>query len=281
MSARRSIRTLRGRRALVAGGVVLCLALVPGTAWAEEEPTTPAPPEVVAELPVGEQEAEAQQAESQEAEEEQPAGETPEPPAFGLPPELVAALQQFAAQAGFSEECVTGVTASLELIVNGVAGLPAELQQLVTDLGAAVQDSIEAQDPAALEEFLSGLAPAPPEEGSDEPPAPPIGGDIAAGLQQLADTLASEACRPAPPAEEPEPAANPQQPPASYQPPQGPPAPAPQPPVQEVTYPGYAPTGAPEVEDGPSPAAIGVALAALAGGAVWTGRRGRAARHGG
>ena len=266
----------------MAGGFALCLALAPGTAWAEDEPTSPAPPEVVAELPEGEQEPDSQEAEGQEA--EGAAGEQPPEegtPAFELPPEVVAALQEFAAQAGFSEECVTGVTESLELIVNGVAGLPAELQQLVTDLGAAVQESFEAQDPAPLEEFLSGLAPAPPEEGSDEPPAPPIGGDIAAGLQQLADTLASEACRPAPPAEEPEPAANPQQPPASYQPPQGPPAPAPQPPVQQVTYPGYAPTGAPEVEDGPSPAAIGVALAALAGGAVWTGRRWRAARHDG
>jgi hypothetical protein len=268
----------------VAGGFALCLALAPGTAWAEDEPTSPAPPEAVAELPEGEQEPAGQEPESQEAEGQAAAEEQPseEPPVFELPPEVVAALQEFAAQAGFSEECVTGVTESLELIVNGVAGLPAELQQLVTDLGAAVQESIEAEDPAPLEEFLSGLAPAPPEEGSEEPPAVPIGGDIAAGLQQLADTLASEACQPAPPAEEPEqPAANPQQPPASYQPPQGPAAPAPQPPAQAVVYPGYAPTGAQEVEDGPSPAAIGLALAVLAGGAAWTGRRWRAARHDG
>ena len=264
----------------MAGGFALCLALAPGTAWAEDEPATPAPPEAVAELPEGEQEPESREAEGQEADgaaDEQPTEE--ETPAFELPPEVVAALQEFAAQAGFSEECVTGVTESLELIVNGVAGLPAELQQLVTDLGAAVQESIEAQDPAPVEEFLSGLAPAPPEEGSEEPPAVPIGGGIAAGLQQLAETLA-EACQPAPPAPEP-PAQTPQQPPAGYQPPQGPAAPAPQPPAQAVVYPGYAPTGAPEVEDGPSPAAIGLALAVLAGGAAWTGRRWRAARHDG
>ena len=138
---------------------------------------------------------------------------------------------------------------------------------------------MESGDPTALEDFLSGLAPAPPEEGSEEPPPLPIGGDIAAGLQQLADTLESEACQPAPPAEQPPTQNPPQQPPASYQPPPAPAAPAPQPPVQQVTYPGYAPTGAPEVEDGPSPAAIGLALAVLAGGAVWTGRRWRAARH--
>ena len=266
----------------MAGGFALCLALAPGTAWAEDDPSTPAPDEAITDVVEGGQGGEQEvgsQAEDEQAGEEQAADETPEPPAFEIPPEVVAALQQFAAQAGFSEDCVTGVTESLELIVNGVAGLPAELQQLVTDLGAAVQESFEAQDPAPLEEFLSGLAPAPPEEGSEEPPPLPIGGDIAAGLEQLADTLQSEACQPAPPAPEP-----PAQPPASYQPPQGPAAPAPQAPVQqapvqEAVYPGYAPTGADEVEDGPSSAATAIALAALAGGALWTGRRWGAARH--
>jgi MYXO-CTERM domain-containing protein len=104
----------------------------------------------------------------------------------------------------------------------------------------------------------------------------PIGGDIAAGLQQLADTLQSEACQPATPAP---PAQNPQTPPASYQPPQTPAPPAAQPPVEQAVYPGYAPTGAEEVDEGPSPAAIGLALAVLAGGAVWTRRRWRAAHH--
>ena len=264
----------------MAGGFALCVVLVPGTALAEDEPA-PAPPEAVTDVLEGEQGNEQpQDVDEQAVEEESPTEETPEgPPPFEIPPEVVAALHQFAAQAGFSEDCVTGVTESLELIVNGVAGLPAELQQLVTDLGAAVQESFEAQDPAPLEEFLSGLAPAPPEEGSEEPPPLPIGGDIAAGLEQLAETLQSEACQPAPPAPEP-----PAQPPASYQPPQGPAAPAPQAPapqapVQEAVYPGYAPTGADEVEDGPSSAATAIALAALAGGALWTGRRWGAARH--
>jgi hypothetical protein len=252
----------------VAGGFALALALAPGTAWAEDEPPTPTPPESVTDLVEGEQGSE------QAAAEEQPSEEAPEPPPFELPPEVVAALQQFADQAGISEECVTGVTESLELIGNGIAGLPAELEQLATDLGAAIQESIDTQSPTPVEDFLAGLA---PEEGSEGPPAPPVGGDITAGLQQLADTLASEACQPAPPAEEP--TENPQQPPASYQPPQAPVAPAPQAPVQPAVYPGYAPTGADEVEDGPSPAAIGLVLAALAGGVVWTGRRRGAARH--
>jgi hypothetical protein len=251
----------------VAGGFALALALAPGTAWAEDEPPTPTPPESVTDLVEGEQGSE------QAAAEEQPSEEAPEPPPFELPPEVVAALQQFADQAGISEECVTGVTESLELIGNGIAGLPAELEQLATDLGAAIQESIDTQSPTPVEDFLAGLA---PEEGSEGPPAPPVGGDITAGLQQLADTLASEACQPAPPAEEP--TENPQQPPASYQPPPSPPAPQ-QPPVQQAVYPGYAPTGAEDVDDEPSPVAIGMALVVLAGGALWTGRRWRAAHR--
>ena len=194
----------------MAGGFALCVVLVPGTALAEDEPA-PAPPDAVTDVLEGEQGSEQpQDVDEQAVEEESPTEETPEePPPFEIPPEVVAALQQFADQAGFSEDCVTGVTESLELIGNGVAGLPAELQELVTDLGAAVQESIEAQDPTALEEFLSGLAPAPPEEGSEEPPALPIGGDIAAGLEQLAETLQSDACQPAPPAGAPD--ANPPQ----------------------------------------------------------------------
>ena len=277
MSVRSSSRTPRGRRALLAGGFALCVALVPGTAWAEDDPSTPPPDEAITDVVEGGQGGEQEvgsQAEEEQAEEEQ-ADEAPEPPPFEIPPEVIAALEEFAEQAGFSEGCVTGVTEALERIGNGIAGLPAELQELATGLAAAVQQSIDDGNGDALQGFLESLAPA-PEEGSEEPPAPPIGGDIATGLQELADALS--ACQPAPPAEEP-PTENPaQQPPASYQPPQAPVAPAPQAPVQPAVYPGYAPTGADEVEDGPSPAAIAIALAALAGGAVWTGRRWGAAR---
>jgi hypothetical protein len=265
----------------VAGGFALCVALVPSTASAEDEPATPAPAEEVAEVLGGEQGTEQpQDVEDQEGGEEQSADETPEePPPFEIPPEVITALEEFAAQAGFSEECVTGVTEALERIGNGIAGLPAELEELGTGLAAAAQQSLTDGNPDALTAFLEGLAPIPPEEGSEDPPALPIGGDIAAGLQQLAETLQEE-CQPTPPGEQPDPTGPPAQPASGPQPPpQNPPAPAPQQPVQQATYPGYAPTGAEEVEDGPSPAAIAIALAALAGGAVWTGRRWGAERH--
>jgi hypothetical protein len=265
----------------VAGGFALCVALVPGTAWAEDDPATPAPAEEVVEVLEGEQgTGQPQDVEQQEGGEEQSADETPEePPPFEIPPELVEAFEKLAAGAGISEECVTGVTDALERIGNGIAGLPTELQQVGTDVASALE-AAAGGDPGPLEELLTEFAPAPPAGGSDEPPTLPIGADIQAGLTQLAETLESDACKPAPPSEEPEPTDPPAQPAAGPQPPpQAPLAPAPQQPIQQGTYPGYAPTGAEEVEDGPSPAAIVLALAALAGGAVWTGRRWGAARH--
>jgi hypothetical protein len=268
----------------VAGGFALCVALVPGTALAEEDPA-PTPPEVVTDVLEEEQGSEQpQDVEVQEAEgEEQEADETPAPPPFVIPPELVEALETIATEAGFSEECVTGVTEALELIGNGIAGLPTELQALVTDLTEAVQQSITDQNPAAFEKFLEdhGLALTPPEGGSGEPPAlppPPVGEDIATGFEQLIEVLQSDACKPAPPTPPAPPGNNPpSNPPASYQPPQAPVAPAPQAPIQPAVYPGYAPTGAEEV-DGPSPAAIALALAFLAGSLAWSERRWRAAR---
>ncbi len=281
MSARRPLtRTPRGRRAFAAGGLALCIALAPGTAWAEDEAPPPVSEETVTDIVEGGQEVQEQETpEQQEGAEEQEAEETPEPPAFEFPPEVVAALQEFAAQAGFPEDCVTGVVASLERIGNGIAGLPAELQQLLTDLGTAVQEQLAEPDGTALEEFLSGLVPTPPAEGSEEPPAPPVGGDITAGLQDLAAAL--QACQPAPPSEGPDNTPTPQQPVGHPQPPQAPaPAPqAPQAPIQPAAYPGYAPTGAEEAEDGQPLAPIGLALVVLAGGAAWAGGRWRAARR--
>jgi hypothetical protein len=262
----------------VAGAVAACVVLAPGVAAAEDDPSSPAPPEPVTDL-LEDAQGSAPEGAEQQAGEQQTADETPEPPPFELPQEIEDGLHQFAEQAGISEECVDGVTESLELIGNGIAGLPGELQQLGEGLADAVQESIETQSPTPVEEFLSGLAPSPPEEGSEEPPLP-IGGDIAAGLQQLADTLQSEACQPAPPAEHPEPEEEQTQEPApaAHQTPQSPAPPAPQQPVQPVAYPGYAPTGA-EPDDGPSPEAVGVGLALLAGSGAWAGRRWRAAHR--
>jgi hypothetical protein len=273
----------------VAGGFALCLALAPGVASAEDDPALPPPPEGVTDL-LEEVPGVGQGAEDPEGEDPEGGGseaeelplETPEPPPFAIPPELVAAFQQFADQAGISEECVTGVTEALELIGNGIAGLPAELQEIATDLVAALQESAGAMDPAPLQDFLTGLIPAPDPEDPTAPPALPIGEDIAAGLQQLAETLASEACRPAlptPPTSAPPTQNPPQTPPAAYTPPQTPAAPAPQAPAAPTVYPGYAPTGAEAADPAPSPVAMGLALAVLAGGAAWTGRRWGASRH--
>jgi hypothetical protein len=273
----------------VAGGFALCVALVPGTALADDEPTTPAPLEDVTGVleegaPGGDLSGEDPAAGAEEGEEQSPLEETPEePPPFEIPPELVEAFETLAAGAGVSEECVTGVTEALEQIGNGIAGLPTELQALVTELTDAVQQSITDQNPAAFQKFLEdhGLALTPPEGGSGEPPAlppPPVGEDIATGFEQLIEVLQSDACKPAPPTPPAPPANNPpSNPPASYQPPQAPVAPAPQAPIQPAVYPGYAPTGAEEV-DGPSPAAIALALAFLAGSLAWSERRWRAAR---
>jgi hypothetical protein len=261
------------RRAMVAGAFAVCLALTPGTAWAEEDPAAPALPAEVTDVLEGQQSEGEQPVEDEEA----AADETPEPPAFEIPPEVIAAFEQLAAEAGISEECVNGVAASIEQIGNGIAGLPAELEGLATDLGAAIQESIDTQSPTPIEDFLGGLNPAP--EDPEGPPTPPIGGDITAGLEQLAEVLQSEACQPAPPAPPAPPANNPQQPPAVHQPPQPPAAPAPQAPVQPAVYPGYAPNGAEQADEGPSPVALGIATAFLAGSGVWASRRWRAAHR--
>lgn len=253
-----------GRRALPALGLAAALVLVPGTAWAEGDPALPGE---VTGAPEGDRTAEADATRPTT-----PTSTAEEPPAFEFPPELVAALEELAAQAGISPACVTGVVDSVELVGTGIVGLPGELQVLVTDLGAAVQEAVDSQDPAPVQEFLERLAPS--QEGEDA--ALSVGEDIAAGLQQLADTLASDACRPAPPAPPGGPPAGPQ--PAAAVPPPAPPAPPA--PAQPVVYPGYAPTGA-DGDDGGLPlGAVGVALTATAAGAVWTGRRWRAAPDG-
>lgn len=262
-------RPARRGRGLLAAGLVAAVVLVPGTAWAEDDPALPT--DVAATL----DEAGGTDGGGDEA----ATTTTPSEPAFEVPPELVAAFGELAAQGGFSEDCVNGVVAALELIGNGLAALPAELEALVTDLVGAVQASIEAQEPGPLEEFLTGLQPS--EEGSDEPPTP-IGGDIVAGLELLATTL-SEDCAPAPAAP------TTPTPPAggnrdaghtpAYTPPHTPHAPAP-PAAQPVVYPGYAPTGAERDAGGLPLAAVGAPLALTAGGAAWTGRRWRAARDG-
>jgi hypothetical protein len=201
-----------------------------------------------------------------------------EAPEFAVPPEVLAAFQQLAAQAGISEDCVTGIADGIALIGNGLAGLPAELEALVTDLGGAIQEAIESQDPAAIPGLIQDLLNPAGEDG--ESPVP-IGGGVVAGLQLIATTLAED-CAPTPPtAEEPEPEPEVDDSEVVHPAPEHPAPPAAQPVAQPVSYPGYAPTGVDtaRADDVSVPlTALGGGLVLVAAGAAGYGMRGRAVR---
>ena len=198
------------------------------------------------------------------------AGGGESPPPFVVPAELEALF----AQAGFSAECVDGVSAGLEQFGAGLAALvefeeyAAELEAFLTALGEADP----AELPLIVEDLLTGFVPADGEAGPSE--------DIIGGLELVLASL--ESCVPTPPAgeepEEPTPVV-----PVGGGTPQAP-APAPhvqQPVAQPVTYPGYAPTGADtaRADDVSVPlTALGGGLLLVAAGAAGYGMRGRAVR---
>ena len=186
------------------------------------------------------------------------------PPPFVVPEELEALF----AQAGFSAECVDGVTAGLEQFGAGLAAL-FEFEEYAAELEAfltALSEADPAELPLIIEDVLTGFVPAEGEPGPSE--------DIIGGLELVLASL--ESCVPTPPAgEEPAPPVTP----VGGGTPQAP-APDVEQPVG-VSYPGYAPTGADEAraDDVSVPlAALGGGLVLVTAGAAGYGMRGRALR---
>ena len=272
MSLRPSTLPRHGRRALVASGMAAALVAVPGIALADDSAVNdPAQDpgvvveELVEEIPVP---LPATGTGGTGTGEESDEDEGPTPPV-----EVPAELEALFEQAGFSAECIDGVTAGLERFGAGLAALfefeeyAAELEAFLTALSGA--DPAEA--PLIIEDFLTGFVPA---EGEAGPSA-----DIIGGLELILASL--ESCVPTPPAEEEPPVVAP----VGGGTPQAPaPAPAPavhQPVAQPVAYPGYAPTGADtaRADDASVPlAALGGGLVLVAAGAAGYGMRGRAVR---
>jgi hypothetical protein len=251
-------RKFRGRQLLTASGLAAALVVVPGLARADE----PLAPAGDPGAPVSEAVDEVTDAigggDTGDPVETPAAGEEGAAPAPGAapepPPELDAALRELAAALQLPEDCVNGISQSVDLLIAGLLEVPAELEALVAELRAALEE-LPAQGPdglaglpGQLREILEGAADPTVVEDSS----------IVAGLELLAETL--PACAPtlpgAPPTDTPEPPA----PPAAAPPV----APAEQPVTQAVVYPGYAPTGA---EDDDVPAAVPAGALALLLGA--------------
>ncbi|MGY2083067.1 hypothetical protein [Blastococcus sp. SYSU DS0539] len=266
----------RGRRALAVSGMAAALVVVPGLAWADEAaPPGPLPPVTdllggltggaggagdaggLPGLPGGDAGplpglpgGDAGPLPGGDAGGDGAAdpGAGPEVP-LELPAEFESALRELAAALHLPEECVDGVTQSLELLAGGLAELPAELEALVGELQGALE-GLAAGGPDGLlglgEQLQEVLDPATLQESS-----------IVEGLTLLAETLPG--CVPALPAE---------QPPADTPEPHVPAAPAPpvaEPVAHPVVYPGYAPTGAGDDGADVLPVALGSALLLAAG----------------
>jgi hypothetical protein len=247
-------------RAIAAAGLATGLVLVPGSAGADEPSDVPAESVEGAVDDLGGSDSEA-------------AAETSEPTPFEVPPQLREAFEQFAEQAGISQECVDEVTAALEQIGRGLTTPPAPPEQVIADLQAALDglpDGPTPEDFAELQEQLEAIL-------------DPQNNDVAEGLHRLGEALQSEECRPATPISSTPPASSSSRPPAAAAyttPTHTPPAAAPAP--KPAAYPGYAPTGAESDADAMVPLAAGGTLLLIgAGGAVWARRRWRAARDAG
>lgn len=281
MSLRRSSLPRHGRRALVASSMAAALIAVPGMALADElAPEAPAqdPSGVVKQLVDGVPVTvpgtggTGTGGTGTGAAPEQ--GEDPLPP-FEIPDELKAAF----AQAGFSEDCVEGVSGGFEQLVGGLAQL-ADFEAFAADLQAALEELAAEQDPTVLPGLLEDLlGDFVPTDGA--PPA--ASEDIVGGLQLILASL--ESCIPTPPGgEEPEPEPEPEPVAPVAKPDQQPPAPtqqAPQEVAAPVAYLGYAPTGADpaRADDTSVPlTALGGGLVLVAAGAAGYGMRGRAVR---
>ncbi len=261
-----------GRLGLLAAGVVVSVVLVPGTAYAEETSPVPDPVGTAVEgtgVPgttgTGEASGDRTGDTTGDTTGQEEAG-APE-----LPPELQDAIAELAAALGVPQDCVDGVGASIELIIEGLTEIPVELQAALEDLLAQLEElgSAGPPDPSELENLPGAiedvLAGGPPMSGEAE-------AKIVQGLELLGDTL-SEKCMPAPPAA-PEPTP-PTQPPTPTPTPTTQPVAAPV--AQQVVYPGYAPTGAAEPGEGSATgplAAVGGAVLLL-GAATAFGHRGR------
>jgi len=263
---------LRLSRVLVTAGLAAAVVLVPATAYAET-PGVPSPAgDVLGGLTGG-----AGSSGTTGTNDQQAADESGSP---GVPPELADALDQLAAGLGASPECADGIQASIELIIDGLAEIPAQLQAQLEDLLTQLQEmgADGPPDAASLEELqtaiedaLAGGATVPTSDGAPDP----ADSKIVQGLQLLGETL-SQKCMPAPPTA----AGNtpPSQTPAATSP--QPTQPAQTPAAQPVVYPGYAPTGGARLEEasatGPLTAAGGTVLLLGAAAAAGHRRRGRA-----
>jgi hypothetical protein len=260
----------------MASGMAAALVLVPaGMAHAEpdlpDNPVADALDQATDEVPVvGDLPLDTGTEEPVVEESEGGAGGGETPPPFEVPAELEALF----AQAGFSAECIEGVSAGLEQFGAGLAAL-FEFEEYADELEAFLTSLAEAdpeEAPLIVEELLTGFVPM---EGEEGPSA-----DIVGGLELVLASL--ESCVPTPPAEE-----EPEQPapvaPVGGGTPQQP-APAPhveQPAAQPVAYPGYAPTGADmaQADDVSVPlTALGGGLVLVAAGAAGYGMRLRAVR---
>ncbi|MGY1988115.1 hypothetical protein ACI792_18005 [Blastococcus sp. SYSU DS0669] len=267
MSSRSLHRTgrPRGRRALVASGLAAALVAVPGLARADEPADPLQPVTDILEGVVGDGSVpvvpEAPGLPGAPAEEgAEPGDDDGEPdvdpvPAVAVPAELEAALQQLAAALGLPESCVTGIVDSVELVAEGLVAVPVELVDVVADL----RDALEGVAGGGGLEGLLGLG---EELQGALDPALVSDSAVVEGLQLLAETLPT--CVPALPAEEEPPAPSPDPAPAV-------PAPVEHPVAQPVTYPGYAPTGAEQEDDG-VPRALGALALAVVAGAGSAGR---------
>jgi hypothetical protein len=266
----------RSRGSLLAAGVACALVLVPGLARAEETPTNPVT-DVVDGVVGGPENTGDTGSEGTDPE----GTGTTEP---GVPPELADALAQLGAALGLPQDCIDGVSASIQLIIEGLGEIPAELQARLADVLAQLQ-ALGSDGPptdvsgleglqTAIEDFLDGgAATATPTEGAPDA----TDSTIVQGLELLGETLA-EKCMPTTTA--------PGTTPPSETPTQTP-APATHPaagaPAQPVVYPGYAPTGGAGADEasatGPLATLGGAVLLLGAATAVGYRRRGRALRH--
>lgn len=179
-------------------------------------------------------------------------------PALSPPSQLDASqLQQLLAALGISQDCSDAVQADLQKAIEDLpATVQAILDSIVSQLPSTSSSPLSATDPQTgatvlLQQLGNGQL---PQFSSPDPTELPTVKD----LQQLADDLQNK-CQPTLPGTPP--AGGSQLPPPQQQPVSAPQPQAPAPaPVQPVSYPGYAPTGAPPVH--PSD---GAPLAALAG----------------
>jgi hypothetical protein len=270
------------RRSLARGAalaVALVVAVLPGVAWAGDGSGLPTPPtdplgsvagsvgSVLGGSTPGGQ-ASGPGAAAPNADPAPNAGTQQTSPSLPAPPSPLdpSQLQQLLAALGISEDCSAAVQKDLQ---NLIADLPASVQAII-DAIVSQLPSGPLPNPVQLTDPQSGATVIMKSLGNGQPPtftAPkPPDLPIAKDLQQLVDDLQNK-CKPSLPSNPP--SGGSQLPPPQQQQPISAPQPqAPAPAAQPVSYPGYAPTGAPPVDpsdDVPLAVLAAIALLSAAG----------------